>query len=229
VFLALRVVWRNAKDSRCIRPGVDRRQAAWVVPVALTVGAAESAAILAESDADIPRVAFVDKRRRKNRHIAKLAIKLMCVGRSDATRGGEMVAAKKAPAKKAPAKKTPVVKKAVAKKAPALKKATASKKAPAAKKATAKKAAAKRTLVEPTPGDKRYVRRDPAGQFKDVVDVGKSLSADKRTTAKKTVAVGPTHAKWAPGATHCGHLAERRSAYTKSAVVRSGPNQHRLS
>ncbi len=56
--------------------------------------------------------------------------------------------------------------------------------------ATAKKAAAKRTLVEPTPGDKRYVRRDAKGQFKDVVDVGKSLSADRKTTAKKTVKPG---------------------------------------
>ena len=56
--------------------------------------------------------------------------------------------------------------------------------------ATVRKAAAKRTVVEPTPGDKRYVRRDPKGQFKDVVDMGKSLSADRRTTAKKVVAPG---------------------------------------
>ena len=56
--------------------------------------------------------------------------------------------------------------------------------------ATAKKAAAKRTLVEPTPGDKRYVRRDAEGKFKDVVDVGKSLSADRKTTAKKAVKPG---------------------------------------
>lgn len=36
----------------------------------------------------------------------------------------------------------------------------------------------KRELIEPTPGDKRYVRRDEDGQFKEVVDVGKSLAAD---------------------------------------------------
>ncbi len=52
------------------------------------------------------------------------------------------------------------------------------------------KKAAKRTLVEPTPGDKRYVRRDGDGQFKKVVDVGRSLSADKRSTAKKAVKSG---------------------------------------
>jgi hypothetical protein len=45
----------------------------------------------------------------------------------------------------------------------------------------------KRELIEPTPGDKRFVRRDEQGQFKDVVDVGKSLAADQRqhATTKK--------------------------------------------
>ena len=102
-------------------------------------------------------------------------------------------AAKKAAAKKAtaktPAKKVPT-KKVSAKQAPA-KKSTA--RMPAKKttaKVPARKAAAKRTLIEPTPGDKRYVRRDAEGQFKDVVDVGKSLSADDRTVAKKTVKPG---------------------------------------
>lgn len=42
----------------------------------------------------------------------------------------------------------------------------------------------KRELIEPTPGDKRFVRRDEKGRFKDVVDVGKSLAADRRTKAK---------------------------------------------
>ena len=99
-------------------------------------------------------------------------------------------AAKKAPARKSSAaKEAPAVKSPAAKKSPATKKSSATK-SPAAKKSPAKKAAARRTLVEPTPGDKRYVRRDPAGKFKDVVDVGKSLSADKRTTAKKVVKPG---------------------------------------
>ena len=42
----------------------------------------------------------------------------------------------------------------------------------------------KRELIEPTPGDKRYVRRDDQGQFKAQVDVGKSLAADRRQKAK---------------------------------------------
>jgi len=41
-----------------------------------------------------------------------------------------------------------------------------------------------------TGSDKRYVRRDAEGQFKKVVDVGKSLSADKKRSAKTTVPKG---------------------------------------
>jgi hypothetical protein len=52
-----------------------------------------------------------------------------------------------------------------------------------------KKAARKRELIEPTPGDKRFVRRDKKGQFKDVVDVGRSLAADRRS--KSTTVVKP--------------------------------------
>ena len=42
----------------------------------------------------------------------------------------------------------------------------------------------KRELIEPTPGDKRYVRRDAKGQFSESVDVSRSLSRDARTQAK---------------------------------------------
>lgn len=52
-----------------------------------------------------------------------------------------------------------------------------------------KKAARKRELIEPNPGDKRFVRRDKNGQFKDVVDVGRSLAADRRS--KSATAVKP--------------------------------------
>ena len=38
----------------------------------------------------------------------------------------------------------------------------------------------KRELIEPTPGDKRYVRRDDEGHFSEVVDVGKSSAGDQR-------------------------------------------------
>jgi hypothetical protein len=43
----------------------------------------------------------------------------------------------------------------------------------------------KRELIEPTPGDKRYVRRDEQGQFThDQTDVGRSLAADQRQHSK---------------------------------------------
>ena len=48
----------------------------------------------------------------------------------------------------------------------------------------------KRELIEPTPGDKRYVRRDASGRFKKVVDVGRSLAADRRSQSKSEVASG---------------------------------------
>lgn len=54
----------------------------------------------------------------------------------------------------------------------------------------AKKAARKRELIEPMPGDKRFVRRDKEGKFKDVVDVGKSLAADRRSKSKTVVKPG---------------------------------------
>lgn len=48
----------------------------------------------------------------------------------------------------------------------------------------------KRELIEPTPGDKRYVRRDENGRFKEVVDVGRSLAADRRQHAKTVAKPG---------------------------------------
>lgn len=42
----------------------------------------------------------------------------------------------------------------------------------------------KRELIEPTPGDKRYARRDGEGRFSEMVDVGKSLAQDQRREAK---------------------------------------------
>jgi hypothetical protein len=40
-----------------------------------------------------------------------------------------------------------------------------------------------RELID-TGTDKRYVRRDKQGQFKESDDVGKSLASDRRTRAK---------------------------------------------
>ena len=48
----------------------------------------------------------------------------------------------------------------------------------------------KRELIEPIKGDKRFVRRKSDGTFGKTVDVGKSLSADSRTKAKKKVPKG---------------------------------------
>jgi len=43
----------------------------------------------------------------------------------------------------------------------------------------------KRELIEPHDGDKRYIRRDDEGKFTDdQVDVGRSLTADRRQHAK---------------------------------------------
>ncbi|ALJ08378.1 MULTISPECIES: hypothetical protein [unclassified Brevundimonas] len=42
----------------------------------------------------------------------------------------------------------------------------------------------KRELIEPTPGDKRYVRRDSEGRFDEQVDVGKSSAQDQKRQAK---------------------------------------------
>jgi len=42
----------------------------------------------------------------------------------------------------------------------------------------------KRELIEPTPGDKRYARRDDEGRFSEMVDVGKSSAQDQKRQAK---------------------------------------------
>jgi hypothetical protein len=53
----------------------------------------------------------------------------------------------------------------------------------------AKKKAAKRELIN-TGRDKRFVRRDSEGKFKESDDVGRSLSGDQKRTAKKTAQAG---------------------------------------
>jgi hypothetical protein len=52
-----------------------------------------------------------------------------------------------------------------------------------------KKKAAKRELIE-TGRDKRYVRRDKEGQFKESDDQGRSLSQDRKKKAKRKVKSG---------------------------------------
>jgi hypothetical protein len=53
----------------------------------------------------------------------------------------------------------------------------------------AKKASGKRELID-TGTDKRYVRRDAQGQFKESDDVGRSLSQDRKRAAKTTTKSG---------------------------------------
>jgi len=47
----------------------------------------------------------------------------------------------------------------------------------------AKRKSAKRELIN-TRTDKRYVRRDPSGKFKESDDVGRSLAQDRRREAQ---------------------------------------------
>jgi len=63
------------------------------------------------------------------------------------------------------------------------------KRSPAKKNARPTKASRKRELVE-VRGDKRYVRRTTKGRFAEVVDVGRSLSQDRRRKAKSRARKG---------------------------------------
>ncbi len=47
----------------------------------------------------------------------------------------------------------------------------------------AKRTSAKRELID-TGTDKRYMRRDGSGKFKESDDMGRSLAQDRRRTAK---------------------------------------------
>jgi hypothetical protein len=53
-----------------------------------------------------------------------------------------------------------------------------------------KKSDSGRELIEPNPGDKRYVRRDEEGRFKESDDVSRSLSQDVRQHAKNKAKPG---------------------------------------
>jgi len=51
--------------------------------------------------------------------------------------------------------------------------------------------ARKREMIEPNEGDKRFARRDAAGRFtEDQSNVGRSLSADRRSKSKTVVPKG---------------------------------------
>ena len=69
--------------------------------------------------------------------------------------------------------------------------------------------AAKRELID-TGTDKRYVRRNAKGQFKESDDVGRSLAADRRQKAKAVAKPGQ------------GDKGDRRPAWRKSNVQCGG-------
>ncbi|GAB1595782.1 hypothetical protein [Lysobacter claricitrinus] len=48
----------------------------------------------------------------------------------------------------------------------------------------------KRELIEPNPGDKRYVRRDAKGRFAESDNVSRSLSQDRKRDAKHDAGPG---------------------------------------
>jgi hypothetical protein len=48
----------------------------------------------------------------------------------------------------------------------------------------------KRELIEPHPGDKRYIRRDDQGRIVESDDVSRSLAADVKRSAKTKVKPG---------------------------------------
>ena len=52
-----------------------------------------------------------------------------------------------------------------------------------------KKKSSKRELIS-TGSDKRFVRRDSQGQFKESDDVGRSLATDRKRKAKTTTKAG---------------------------------------
>ena len=58
-----------------------------------------------------------------------------------------------------------------------------------ARKSTTKRGSGKRELIAPH-GDKRYVRRTAGGQFKEEVNVGRSLAQDVRKHAKTVAKPG---------------------------------------
>ena len=48
----------------------------------------------------------------------------------------------------------------------------------------------KRELIEPTKGDKRYIRRDDSGKISESVDVSRSLARDVRQKVKTVAKPG---------------------------------------
>lgn len=93
----------------------------------------------------------------------------------------------------------------------------------ATKKSSGKKSAGKklggtgrkRELID-TGRDKRYVRRDESGRFDEVVDMGRSLAADRRSKAKTKVR---------PGFGDQGDVGRSSSSSSKKSAKKAGPKK----
>lgn len=87
-----------------------------------------------------------------------------------------------------------------------------------ATKSAAKKGAAKRTTIAPN-GDKRYIRRDEGGRIKESDDVGKSLSQDKKRSAKTAAKSGHGDKGDAP------KPAAKKAVTSKGAAKKGAPKK----
>lgn len=78
----------------------------------------------------------------------------------------------------------------------------------AAARSGSRKKAGKRELLK-TAGGKRFVRRNRRGEFKDSVDVGRSLAQDRRQSAKAAAKAGD------------GDRGDRKASGSKAVIARS--------
>ena len=87
----------------------------------------------------------------------------------------------------------------------------------------------KRDMVEPNEGDNRYVRRDDHGKFKESVDVGRSLSRDRKQHAQSESESGQgdrgdrssSSGSSSSGSSSSGHSSFGRSSFGHSSSRRS--------
>jgi hypothetical protein len=77
--------------------------------------------------------------------------------------------------------------------------------------------ARERKLIEPTPGDKRYVRRDDQGQFNEVDDVGRSSARDQKRSAKTAAKRGQGDKGDRPAASAKKSTSSKKSSTKKSS------------
>ncbi len=84
----------------------------------------------------------------------------------------------------------------------------------------------KRELIEPTPGDKRYVRRDSEGRFDVVSEVGEARSAKRPASLATRRARAAARRACRPRAARRGGAletgAQRRHQVSDLGVVRLG-------